>query len=58
MSRVEDGGGRGVLPVMACTGRPCLKGYLFKVSGIVHERAGFSQVEFYERGMEICHFNL
>ena len=24
----------------------------------MHERVGFSQVEFYERGMEICHFNL
>ena len=40
--------GRGVLPIMAYTGRLCLKGVLFFTLQ-VYERVGISRVEAYER---------
>ena len=39
------GGGGGVLPVMAYTGRLALKGYLFRLQVYSDERVGISLVE-------------
>ena len=44
-----DWGGGGVLPIMACTGRFRLKGYLQVFRLQVYKREGIAQVEVYKR---------